>query len=218
MNYLVVVAHSGDEILGCGGTIHKLCDNGTSVSVCVLDGKRSYGERSDGESIPDHRLSLSSFGVKEENMWVLDRRKDSVSFSSLVSFIEKCIVENQIDSIITYHPAIGDRERREASRAAQKASQLYKKDRSVKPLSSLMYMEFPSSTDISLDPTIRWFSPNFYVTLSREIIEKKEKAVSLLSSLDAVTYSETIRGVAAMRGAQSGSLYSEAFESVYIRV
>ncbi|MGN1189748.1 MAG: hypothetical protein ACI4SL_05045, partial [Candidatus Ornithospirochaeta sp.] len=74
------------------------------------------------------------------------------------------------------------------------------------------------STDVSLDPTVRWFSPNFYVTLTKEMLEKKEKAVTLLRGLDAVTSAETIRGVAAMRGAQSGSVYSEAFESVYIRV
>ena len=50
------------------------------------------------------------------------------------------------------------------------------------------------------------------------MLEKKEKAITLMSGMDAVTSAETIRGVAAMRGAQSGSMYSEAFESVYIRV
>lgn len=218
MNYLIVVAHSGDEILGCGGTIQKLVKSGAGVSICVLDGKRSYGERNAEETLPDHRMALSSFGINSENLWKLERRRDTQSFSSLVSFIEKCMVENNIDSIITYHPAVGDRERREACRATQKASQLYKRNNDVRPLVSLMYMEFPSSTDISLDPTVRWFSPNFYVTLSKEMLEKKEKAITLMSGMDAVTSAETIRGVAAMRGAQSGSVYSEAFESVYIRV
>lgn len=218
MNYLIVVAHSGDEILGCGGTIQKLVKSGAGVSICVLDGKRSYGERNAEETLPDHRMALSSFGINSDNLWKLERRRDTQSFSSLVSFIEKCMVENNIDSIITYHPAVGDRERREACRATQKASQLYKRNNDVRPLVSLMYMEFPSSTDISLDPTVRWFSPNFYVTLSKEMLEKKEKAITLMSGMDAVTSAETIRGVAAMRGAQSGSVYSEAFESVYIRV
>ena len=218
MNYLIVVAHSGDEILGCGGTIQKLIQSGAGVSVCVLDGKRSYGERKKEETVPDHRVALSSFGLKADNLWMLENRRETVSFSSLVSFIEKCMMENNIDSIITYHPAVGDRERREAARATQKASQLYKRNKDLRPLVSLMYMEFPSSTDVSLDPTVRWFSPNFYVTLSKEMLEKKEKAITLMSGLNAVTSAETIRGVAATRGAQSGSVYSEAFESVYIRV
>ena len=178
MNYLIVVAHSGDEILGCGGTIQKLVKSGAGVSICVLDGKRSYGERNAEETLPDHRMALSSFGINSDNLWKLERRRDTQSFSSLVSFIEKCMVENNIDSIITYHPAVGDRERREACRATQKASQLYKRNNDVRPLVSLMYMEFPSSTDISLDPTVRWFSPNFYVTLSKEMLEKKEKAIT----------------------------------------
>ena len=218
MNYLIVVAHSGDEILGCGGTIQKLIESGAGVSVCVLDGKRRYGERMNEEIIPDHRMALSSFGVNGNNLWTLEERREAVPFSYLVSFIERCMVENNIDSIITYHPAVGDRERREAARATQKASQLYKKNKDLRPLVALMYMEFPSSTDVSLDPTVRWFSPNFYVTLTKEMLEKKEKAVTLLRGLDAVTSAETIRGVAAIRGAQSGSVYSEAFESVYIRV
>ena len=149
---------------------------------------------------------------------MLDKKKENVPISCLVSFIERCMIENNVDSLITYHPAVGDRERREAARATQKASQLYKRNRDVRPLVALMYMEFPSATDISLDPTVRWFSPNFYASLSREMLEKKEKAVTLMSGMDAVTSAETIRGVAAMRGAQSGSMYSEAFESVYIRV
>ena len=218
MNYLVVVAHSGDEILGCGGTIQKLIESGAGVSVCVLDGKKSYGERSSEETIPDHRIALSSFGMNTDNLWMLDKKKENVPFSCLVSFIERCMIENNVDSLITYHPAVGDRERREAARATQKASQLYKRNRDVRPLVALMYMELPSSTDISLDPTVRWFSPNFYVTLSKQMLEKKEKAITLMSGMDAVTSAETIRGVAAMRGAQSGSMYSEAFESVYIRV
>ena len=85
MNYLIVVAHSGDEILGCGGTIQKLIKSGAGVSVCVLDGKRRYGERMNEEIIPDHRMALSSFGVNGNNLWTLEERREAVSFSSLVS-------------------------------------------------------------------------------------------------------------------------------------
>ena len=79
-------------------------------------------------------------------------------------------------------------------------------------------MEFPSATDISLDPTVKWFSPNFYVTLDEEILHSKMDALSSLSCLSALTSLETVRSVAVMRGSQSGVMYSEAFESVYIRV
>ena len=35
MNYLIVVAHPDDEVLGAGATIHKLIDEGNSVAVCT---------------------------------------------------------------------------------------------------------------------------------------------------------------------------------------
>ena len=104
MNYLVVTAHSGDEILGCGGTIRKLSLTGSSVSVCTLDGSSGNCGGKDEESIEDHRLELRKLGVKES--YLLEKRRDSVPFSNLVSFIEKCIVDSNADSIITYHPAI----------------------------------------------------------------------------------------------------------------
>ena len=215
MNYLVVIAHSGDEILGCGGTIQKLQATGSSVSVCVLDGKDNRGKGGKG-TIEDHRLSFERIGIRE--VWALEKMKGTRDFSSLVSFVEKCIKDSGAQGIITYHPAIGDRERREASRAAQKASQLYKRDKTVPPLTAILYMEFPSITDISLDPTVSWFRPNFYVALSRTHLDEKIKALASFSFEEVVTSLKTVEAVAAVRGAQSGSVYSEAFESVYIKV
>ena len=36
MNYLMVVAHPDDEVLGVGGTIAKLVKDGNKVAVCVM--------------------------------------------------------------------------------------------------------------------------------------------------------------------------------------
>ena len=36
MNYLIVVAHPDDEVLGAGATIHKLIDEGNSVADCTM--------------------------------------------------------------------------------------------------------------------------------------------------------------------------------------
>ena len=38
MNYLFVVAHPDDEVLGAGATIHKLVLQGNSVSVAIMSG------------------------------------------------------------------------------------------------------------------------------------------------------------------------------------
>ena len=39
MNYLVVVAHPDDEVLGAGATIHKLIRQGHSVAVAIMVSK-----------------------------------------------------------------------------------------------------------------------------------------------------------------------------------
>ena len=36
MNYLVVVAHPDDEVLGAGATIHKLIEDGNKVAVAIM--------------------------------------------------------------------------------------------------------------------------------------------------------------------------------------
>ena len=36
MNYLVVVAHPDDEVLGAGATIHKLIKEGNNVAVAIM--------------------------------------------------------------------------------------------------------------------------------------------------------------------------------------
>jgi LmbE family N-acetylglucosaminyl deacetylase len=36
MNYLFVVAHPDDEVLGAGATIRKLTNEGNKVEVCIM--------------------------------------------------------------------------------------------------------------------------------------------------------------------------------------
>ena len=36
MNYLIVVAHPDDEVLGAGATIHKLVREGNNVAICIM--------------------------------------------------------------------------------------------------------------------------------------------------------------------------------------
>ena len=42
MNYLVVVAHPDDEVLGCGATIKKLTSQGHNVDIVLCVRKRRF--------------------------------------------------------------------------------------------------------------------------------------------------------------------------------
>ena len=39
MNYLLVVAHPDDEVLGAGASLHKLIQQGHNVALCIMVGK-----------------------------------------------------------------------------------------------------------------------------------------------------------------------------------
>ena len=39
MNYLLVVAHPDDEVLGAGASLYKLIQQGHNVALCIMVGK-----------------------------------------------------------------------------------------------------------------------------------------------------------------------------------
>ena len=67
MNILIVAAHPDDEILGAGGTVFRLTEQGNRVSLCVLCGNadnRSY--RPSTEALKENMNSATaSIGISE---------------------------------------------------------------------------------------------------------------------------------------------------------
>ena len=92
----------------------------------------------------------------------------------------------------------------------------------MKPVSALWYMEVLSSTEWSVDTSRNAFRPNVFVEVQKEGLEKKIAAMGMYRgvmrqyphprSVDSIT------GLAAYRGSQSGLYYAEAFEEVFRRV
>jgi len=66
MNYLVVVAHPDDEVLGAGATMYKLAQEGHAVNVCIMSGEvKARNHRPETEELhEDVNNSLSLLGVK----------------------------------------------------------------------------------------------------------------------------------------------------------
>ena len=66
MNYLVVVAHPDDEVLGAGATMYKLAQEGHTVNVCIMSGEvKARNHRPETEELQeDVNNSLSLLGVK----------------------------------------------------------------------------------------------------------------------------------------------------------
>ena len=65
MNYLVVVAHPDDEVLGAGATIRKLVNDGHKVAVAIMVSQAmARKDRSDSLE-EDEEKALTLLGVQK---------------------------------------------------------------------------------------------------------------------------------------------------------
>ena len=222
MNYLAVVAHPDDEALGAGATIHKLIRNGNNVSVAIMVGKAAARANLSATLSEDEAKAMAILGVKQVYQADFPNIKiNTVPHLELVQFIEKCIVGSQAEAIITHHPADVNIDHVETSRAVIAACRLFQRTDGVPRLRELMYMEVPSSTEWSLNSAENRFTPNTWVEVGKEGIEKKLEALKaytgVLRPYPHPRSLEALEGLAAYRGAQAGLDYAEAFETVFQR-
>lgn len=65
MNYLIVVAHPDDEILGAGATIHKLISEGNKVAVAIMVSQAAARKGLSSTLSDDEKEALSIVGVEK---------------------------------------------------------------------------------------------------------------------------------------------------------
>ena len=64
MNYLLVIAHPDDEVLGAGATIHKLIENGDKVAICTMANHAAARVNISDTLANDQRNALRTLGVE----------------------------------------------------------------------------------------------------------------------------------------------------------
>lgn len=222
MNYLVVVAHPDDEVLGAGATINKLINQGNQVAVAILSGKAAARQGLSMTLSDDEAKAMRIMGVKQVYHADFPNIKmNIVPHLELVQFIEKCIDDWKADAIITHHPSDTNNDHVMTSYACQAASRLFQRRPGVPALKRFMYMEVPSSTEWSVDSSANRFTPNTYIETGKEGIDVKLRALNAYSGVmrpyPHPRSDEAITGLAAYRGSQAGCNYAEAFETVFAR-
>jgi len=220
MNYLIVVAHPDDEVLGAGATIHKLIGEGNDVAVVIMVNHAEARANISSTLENDCKEAMNILGVKKYYTSNFPNIKmNTVPHLDLVQFIESCIEDFRADVIITHHPSDLNNDHVQTSYAAQAASRLYQRKPNIPRLKQLAYMEIPSATEWSFDSSSRRFSPNFYVEIGKKGVDIKLKALSaykgVMRDYPHPRSEEAIKSLSAFRGAQAGCEYAESFESVF---
>ena len=222
MNYLVVVAHPDDEALGAGATIHKLVEQGHKVAVATLSNHASARANLSDTLAEDQAEAFKIMGVSK--CYAADFpniKMNTVPHLDMVQFIESCIEDFGAQAIITHHPSDLNNDHAQTSCAAQAACRIAQRKEGIPPLKLVLYMEIMSSTEWSLDSSIKKFDPNYFVEIGKEGLDLKLKALyaykGIMRPYPHPRSDEAITGLAAFRGGQAGCKYAEAFECVFFR-
>ncbi len=221
MNYLIVVAHPDDEVLGAGASIYKWTRHGDEVDVCIMSSEakaRAY-RPDDKELDDDTHKAVASLGVKKLYEGTFPNiEMNTVPHLQLVQFIEQAILESAPDIVITHHPADPNNDHLQTSMACQEAIRLAQRRSEVKPLREFWYMEVPSCTEWAVNSAMDRFRPNCFVEVGIDGIRAKVDALGMYRGVmrpyPHPRSEEFIKGLATYRGSQFQQKYAEAFEVV----
>jgi len=225
MNYLVVVAHPDDEVLGVGATIHKLAMEKHSVDICMMctQARARTNRPEDADLNSDIDACISVLGAKDLHIGSFPNiEMNTTPHIELVQFIEQSIIMSEPDIVITHHPSDTNNDHFQTSIACQAAVRLFQRRDDIKPVSELWYMEIPSSTEWSVNSSMNRFQPNTFIEVGEEGVSAKLVALSkyrgVMRDYPHPRSNEAIKALAAFRGSQSGLMYAEAFECVFRRL
>ncbi|WP_421782424.1 PIG-L deacetylase family protein [Kiloniella litopenaei] len=214
----VIVAHADDEILGCGGTMARLSEQGAEVHVCFMtDGVGARGTiveklkkdreemaRKSNKIIGTQFISFASFP---------DNSMDSVPLLSIAQHIEKLISEHQPELIITHHHSDLNIDHQITYRSVMTAC----RPQPGHTVKTILSMEVPSATNWSQQSPSTQFQPNFFVDISKQ----KDKKLAALKAYDLemrpFPHSRSYNAIEArnvLRGTDVGVPLAEAFQLV----
>ena len=171
MSGLIIMAHPDDEVLGCGGTIRRLVDEGQSVDIVfATDG---VGSRDGGSS---HRVTrreaseaaLLTLGVRNaEHLGFADNRLDKYDLLDIVTSVEKIVRKLKPKFVITHHFGDLNVDHRIMNQVALTACRP-EPDSSVK---MILAAEVLSSTEWQVPTTSFAFIPNYFYDISTIVVD-----------------------------------------------
>ena len=216
---LVIVAHPDDELLGLGGTIRRLANEGKNVHAVILaeglTSRADHREDADFSQLDllreDARRAAAIVGYQSIDFWSFpDNRMDGVELLDVVKVVSQFVKKYSPDTIFTHHHGDLNIDHRRTCESVLTACRPVG-DYSVKRIYGF---ETPSSTEwnyLNEEP----FCPNVYFDVT-DTLEAKISGMSCYRS-ESTTYphprsSKALRALAEYRGSNAGYELAEGFE------
>lgn len=222
MRVLVVAAHPDDEVLGCGGTIARLSQEGHDVHILILGEGITSRFKNRGKG-PIHEVDILRtqccevarlLGAKRVSTRNLpDNQFDSIPLLTIVKEIESEIKTVKAECVYTQHGGDLNIDHVLVFRATLTAT----RPTADHPIKAVHAYEVPSSSEWSFQKFSPVFHPNVFVDISKTL-DLKIRAMARYES-EAREFPhprspEAIRAVAQRWGSVAGVEAAEAFELV----
>ncbi len=217
-NVLVAVAHPDDELLGEGGTIRRLANEGIHCHALILgEGLTSRGQKRDDtasfeldELKSDARNAAKIVGYETIDFVDFpDNRFDSIDLLDIIKKLSGYIEKYNPDTIFTHHHGDLNIDHRKACEAVLTACRPVGKYN----VKRIYAFETPSSTEWNYMYESA-FTPNVYINVSDTFQAKVEGMKCYRSESTAYPHprsSEALEALAMYRGSNIGCAKAEAF-------
>jgi LmbE family N-acetylglucosaminyl deacetylase len=218
---LTVAAHPDDEVLGCGGTMARLAEEGWQVHVLILaEGVTSRAALRDRAG---HAAELSGLAQAAQAAAAVlgiagvrllsfpDNRMDGVELLDVIKQVEEEIARLKPRRIYTHHRDDLNVDHRIAHDAVSAAT----RPQPGTGVREVLTFEVPSATEWRLAGSGMPFMPSVFVDITRTLEKKRRALEAYASEMRAFPHArsmEAVEHLARWRGASAGMAAAEAFQ------
>lgn len=221
LDELYILAHPGDEVFGCGGSILRKTAAGLRVGVAILGQGTSsrHGLAATPSQEHEERIAISSAlqqvtdGLGISALYYFrypDNRFDRHDLLDLAKTVETVVQRHQPATVFTHHPADLNIDHRLTFEAVAIAT----RPTAEITVERLVSIEVPSSSDWGLSSESRSFSPNLFIDIDGTLETKLRLAAIYRSEIRLPPHPQSLDGLrtrAVHWGHLSGLVAAEAF-------
>jgi LmbE family N-acetylglucosaminyl deacetylase len=205
---LFLVPHADDEVLGFGGTICKLVEQGHDVSVVIAQAPNH--QRAE-KQLQDALKAKEVLGYSNLEFLSIPHQDLCNDLFLLIGKVEKCIDQYKPDILYTTHLSDNHQDHKNLYRAVSIAT----RPNTCNYARQVIVGEVLSSCDQSFSADRVSFVPNIYEVLTEPLVNKKMAALQCYSMECMMPphsrSPEAVLVKVASRGQECKSFYAEAF-------